>query len=86
MLELDQFRHVYFQECEDLLGSLEVQLIALQEGAEADDVIQEAFRAIHSVKGGAGALQFRRIAHSHTISKPCSTRSAAARSPLRLIW
>lgn len=62
MLELDQFRHVYFQECEDLLGSLEVQLMALQEGAEADDVIQEAFRAIHSVKGGAGALQFKRIA------------------------
>jgi two-component system chemotaxis sensor kinase CheA len=62
MLELDQFRHVYFQECEDLLGSLEVQLMALQEGAEADDVIQETFRAIHSVKGGAGALQFKRIA------------------------
>ena len=61
MLELDQFRHVYFQECEELLGSLEVQLTALQEGAEADDVIQEAFRAIHSIKGGAGALQFRRI-------------------------
>jgi two-component system chemotaxis sensor kinase CheA len=62
MLELDQFRNVYFQECEDLLGSLEVQLMALQEGAEADDVIQEAFRAIHSVKGGAGALHFKRIA------------------------
>ena len=61
MLELDQFRHVYFQECEDLLGSLEVQLMALQEGAEAGDVIQEAFRAVHSVKGGAGALQFKRI-------------------------
>ena len=61
MLELDQFRHVYFQECEELLESLEVQLTALQEGAEADDVIQEAFRSIHSIKGGAGALQFRRI-------------------------
>lgn len=61
MLELDQFRHVYFQECEDLLGSLEVQLMALQEGAEAEDVIQETFRAIHSIKGGAGALQFKRI-------------------------
>ncbi len=61
MLELDQFRHVYFQECEELLGSLEIQLMTLQEGAEADDVIQEAFRAIHSIKGGAGALQFRRI-------------------------
>ena len=61
MLELDQFRYVYFQECEELLESLEVQLTALQEGAEADDVIQEAFRAIHSIKGGAGALQFRRI-------------------------
>ena len=35
--------------------------MALQEGADAGDVIQEAFRAIHSVKGGAGALQFRRI-------------------------
>ncbi|MDH3195357.1 MAG: chemotaxis protein CheA, partial [Hyphomicrobiales bacterium] len=58
---LDQFRHVYFQECEDLLGSLEVQLMALQEGAAADDVIQETFRAIHSIKGGAGALQFKRI-------------------------
>jgi two-component system chemotaxis sensor kinase CheA len=61
MLELDQFRDVYFQECEELLGSLEVQLMALQEGAEAGEVIQEAFRAIHSIKGGAGALQLRRI-------------------------
>lgn len=61
MLELDQFRHVYFQECEELLGSLEIQLMALQQGAAADDAIQEAFRAIHSIKGGAGALQFRRI-------------------------
>ncbi len=61
MLELDQFRHVYFQECEELLGSLEIQLMALQEGAPADDVIQEAFRAIHSIKGGASALQLRRI-------------------------
>ena len=36
MLELDQFRHVYFQECEELLESLEVQLTALQEALRAN--------------------------------------------------
>ena len=61
MVEMDQFRQTFFEECDDCLAALEIQLMAFQAGRTDDDGIEEAFRAIHSVKGGAGAFGFTRI-------------------------
>ncbi|VDC30718.1 chemotaxis protein CheA [Pseudogemmobacter humi] len=49
-------RDTFFQECEDLLEALASGL-ALMECAEADhEVVNAVFRAVHSIKGGAGAF------------------------------
>ncbi len=61
MIDLGEFRDVYFEECGDLLGLLEAQLNLLRSGGASKIVIDEAFRAIHSIKGGAGALRLTRI-------------------------
>jgi len=46
----------FFQECEELLGDLETNLLALESGDTDIETINACFRAVHSVKGGAGAF------------------------------
>jgi two-component system chemotaxis sensor kinase CheA len=51
-----QIKQTFFQECEEQLAELETGLLAL-ERAEADgETINAVFRAVHSIKGGAGAF------------------------------
>lgn len=47
---------VFFQECDELLGDLETGLLAIESGAADDETVNAVFRAVHSVKGGAGAF------------------------------
>ncbi len=56
MDELDAIRETFFQECEELLADLELGLAAMQEGAADGETVNAVFRAVHSVKGGAGAF------------------------------
>lgn len=66
MDDLAEFKQTYFQECEELLIDLESQLTALQDGETDDEILNAAFRAIHSIKGGAGAFGFAQlVAFSH---------------------
>ncbi len=46
----------FFQECSELLGDLEANLLALETGQGDAETINAVFRAVHSVKGGAGAF------------------------------
>ena len=46
----------FFQECDELLGDLETGLLAIESGAADDETVNAVFRAVHSVKGGAGAF------------------------------
>jgi two-component system, chemotaxis family, sensor kinase CheA len=65
--ELEQLRQTYFQDCDELLGELESALMALDNGRADSDTLNGAFRAIHSIKGGADILHFDRLvrfAHS----------------------
>lgn len=61
MDELQQFKQTFFQECEELLGDLEGHLMALQAGEGDSNTLNAVFRAIHSIKGGAGAFGFDRL-------------------------
>lgn len=61
MDELQQFKQTFFQECEELLGDLEGHLMALQSGEGDSNTLNAVFRAIHSIKGGAGAFGFERL-------------------------
>lgn len=58
---MDAIKVTYFQECDELLASLEEGLLALQAGDGDSDTINAVFRAVHSVKGGAGAFGFEEM-------------------------
>ena len=56
MNELEEIRETFFQECDELLADLEAGLLKLQAGDDDAETINAVFRAVHSVKGGAGAF------------------------------
>ena len=53
---LAELKQTFIQECEELLGALEQKLQALDEGSTDSEDVNASFRAIHSIKGGAGAF------------------------------
>ena len=53
---MEAIRATFFQECDELLGDLEAGLLALQGGEAGGDTVNAVFRAVHSIKGGAGAF------------------------------
>lgn len=52
----EAIKATFFQECDDLLADLEAGLLALQAGSGDGETVNAVFRAVHSVKGGAGAF------------------------------
>lgn len=57
----DQFKQTYFEECEDRIQEAEEGLTVMLDGGGDDAVVNQVFRAIHSIKGGAGAFGFDTI-------------------------
>tara|TARA_Y100000590_G_scaffold469175_1_gene655347 strand:+ start:37476 stop:39596 length:2121 start_codon:yes stop_codon:yes gene_type:complete len=57
----DQFKQTYFEECEDRIQEAEEGLTVMLDGGADDGVVNQVFRAIHSIKGGAGAFGFDTI-------------------------
>ncbi|WP_299671902.1 chemotaxis protein CheA [uncultured Roseobacter sp.] len=51
-----EIRASFFIECEELLEALQDGLQALDDGDEDPETINIVFRAVHSIKGGAGAF------------------------------
>ncbi|MRX50700.1 chemotaxis protein CheA [Paracoccus sp. S-4012] len=56
-----EIRAGFFAECEDLLQSLQDALSAMDEGAGDAETVNTAFRAVHSIKGGAAAFGLERL-------------------------
>ena len=54
---METIKQTFFQECEEQLAELESGLLAMNEGAADDETVNAVFRAVHSIKGGAGAFQ-----------------------------
>jgi two-component system chemotaxis sensor kinase CheA len=54
MSGLEQLRQTFFEECAEALQQIESGLLDLTEDRSTDDTINSVFRAVHSVKGGAG--------------------------------
>ncbi|MET0257766.1 MAG: Hpt domain-containing protein, partial [Methylobacterium sp.] len=61
MSALDEIRVVFFQECDEQLQELEDGLTAMSEGQTDDDTVNRVFRAVHSIKGGAGAFDLTKL-------------------------
>ena len=63
---MDSLRQIFFQECEEQLAELESGLLEIQGGGTDPEIVNAVFRAVHSIKGGAGAFALEdlvRFAH-----------------------
>ena len=63
---MQAIRETFFQECEEQLGELETGLLTMEEGSADTETVNAVFRAVHSIKGGAGAFKLHalvRFAH-----------------------
>jgi two-component system chemotaxis sensor kinase CheA len=56
MQEIDQFKKIFFEECQDLLAVSENHLNALKNDTYTLDDIHAIFRSVHTIKGGAGSF------------------------------
>ena len=77
-------RETFFQECEEQLGELEVGLNAMDEGVADSETVNAVFRAVHSIKGGAGAFKLDRLvrfAHTFETSLDLIRSDQLATSP-----
>ena len=56
-------RETFFQECAEQLTALEAGLLAMDEGDTGSETVNAVFRAVHSIKGGAGAFKLDELVH-----------------------
>ncbi|MCW5681746.1 MAG: chemotaxis protein CheA [Xanthobacteraceae bacterium] len=61
MSKFDDLKHTFFDECDEALQQIEAGLTAVRDGDEANETIHAIFRAVHSVKGGAGIFGFEAL-------------------------
>jgi len=59
--DLSQFKQTYFDECAELLTVAENGLLQVTPGPVDSDTVNAIFRAVHSIKGGAGAFGFTEL-------------------------
>jgi two-component system chemotaxis sensor kinase CheA len=65
---LAAIRIVFFQDCETQLAELGAALTALQNGDSDPETLNSAYRAAHSIKGGAGIFALDAlVAFSHQL-------------------
>ncbi|MFN3606133.1 MAG: chemotaxis protein CheA, partial [Cypionkella sp.] len=57
MSTMNSIRDTFFEECEDLLADLSDGFAAMQAGTHDAETVNAVFRAVHSIKGGAGAFK-----------------------------
>lgn len=56
-----EIRASFFIECEELLEALQDGLQTMDDGADDSETINIVFRAVHSIKGGAGAFGLEKL-------------------------
>ena len=64
---MEEIRQTFFVECRELLEAAESGLLAIQRGEHDLEIVNAVFRAVHSIKGGAGAFGYDvlvRFAHT----------------------
>jgi two-component system chemotaxis sensor kinase CheA len=54
-------KQTFFQECEEQLVELESGLLRIEDGDSDLETVNAVFRAVHSIKGGAGAFGFEQL-------------------------
>ncbi|PSC03970.1 chemotaxis protein CheA [Alsobacter soli] len=87
---LAEIRNIYFDECDEFIGLLEGHLAAIGEGRATPDDIHGAFRAVHSIKGGAGAFALTELVEFAHMFEACldalrSGRVAIDEAPIDML-
>jgi two-component system chemotaxis sensor kinase CheA len=57
----EEIQGIFFLECEESLVAAEQGLAACKAGTQDSDTVNAIFRAVHSIKGGAGAFGFEAL-------------------------
>ncbi|MBC2661105.1 chemotaxis protein CheA [Novosphingobium flavum] len=57
----EEIQGIFFAECDESLQAAEAGLAACQAGTHDGETINAIFRAVHSIKGGAGAFGFEAL-------------------------
>lgn len=66
--EFERFRKTFFEECAELLASLDDNLEELSGAIGNREVLNAIFRVVHSIKAGAGAFGYAElVAFTHTL-------------------
>ena len=60
--EEEDLKRIFLLECEELVGTAEASVETIRGGGESEAAIHALFRAVHSMKGGAGAFGLDRLA------------------------
>lgn len=55
-MDMNEIKEIFFQECEEQLTELETGLLSMNDGDDDPEIVNAVFRAVHSIKGGAGAF------------------------------
>lgn len=67
-MDIDKIMETFFLECAEQLGEVEEALMNLRSEPQDADPIHAVFRAVHSIKGGAGAFGFNDlVAYTHIV-------------------
>jgi len=57
-MNTEEIQAIFFAECDESLVAAEEGLAACKAGTQDDDTVNAVFRAVHSIKGGAGAFGY----------------------------
>ncbi|NJO68216.1 MAG: chemotaxis protein CheA [Bacteroidetes bacterium] len=60
-MDISQLKHKFINEAESLLTSLDNTLVELEKDSRNNQLIGEAFRVMHTIKGASGMFGFERI-------------------------
>jgi two-component system chemotaxis sensor kinase CheA len=90
-MSMADIRDTFFLECEDLLEALSDGLTLIADGETDSDTVNAVFRAVHSIKGGAGAFALEglvRFAHRFetVLDRIRSDELAADEALMAVLW
>lgn len=71
-MDMNEIKEIFFQECEEQLAELESGLLKMNDGDRDPETVNAVFRAVHSIKGGAGASALMIWLPSPMFSRPLS--------------
>jgi two-component system chemotaxis sensor kinase CheA len=67
-MDIDKIMETFFLECAEQLGEVEEALMTLRTDPSQTEPINAVFRAVHSIKGGAGSFGFNAlVSYAHIV-------------------